>query len=311
MSEQDLEPAIAEPVIGLAGEGDEEIEVHLPFFDRRQWKRRAEILGRIEWVREGNSIRSVMDAGGLARNRAAELVLGDPAWKSTPDETNLSYFPTWQRVSLRLQKALRNWIPELYFKDIARYEDRDAAYPFLVYEASRVCYGRPRTEFAYDVADAETLPMSLRMIGRAMQSALSGVEARLHEAGRPALARRYAPVWHQDILAAVRKRPRKLVELLATDAAVVNAVIDLGTAHSAAAVSVFARTAGAALRSVSGDDMRGLAVRALDEATLELARSFRNSEERGSPKEAQDDGLAIRPTPRSTSSGSGFSKAKT
>jgi hypothetical protein len=114
-----------------------------------------------------------------------------PAWTGAPQECHAAYFQTWQAVSLAAQKALRRWIPEIYFRDPARYEDRGAAFPLLVYAASRPCRGRPRTEFTYDVADTEVLPRALNQIGASLQNVLDTVERTLHACGRPALARRY------------------------------------------------------------------------------------------------------------------------
>jgi len=193
-----------------------------------------------------------------------------PAWINAPDELQPRYFRTWQLVSQALQRALRTWIPETYFGDPARYEDRDAAYPLLVYAASRPCRGRPRTEFTYDVVDEETLPNAYHLIGTSLQAVMAKVERRLHECGRPELARRYAPRWHQDVLRAVQKKPRQFLGLLGDEAAVVNSVIDLGTAHRMQAVKPFAKWATVALRSMYGMDLRPLAFSALEEATRAL-----------------------------------------
>ena len=186
------------------------------------------------------------------------------------------YFHTWQAVSLAVQSALRRWIPEIYFRDPARYEDRDAAFPLLVYAASRPCRGRPRTEFTYDVADEEVLPRALHQIGASLQSVLEPVERRLYDCGRPALARRYAPRWHQDVLRAVQRRPRPLLGLLGDEAAVVNALVGLGSGSKMRAVKPFARAACMALRTSYGEDLRPLALGLLDEATRTLESELRH-----------------------------------
>lgn len=136
------------------------------------------------------------------------------------------------------------------------------AYQFLVYAACRPCYGRPRTEFTFDVADPGTLDSALHNIGRSLAVVLAAVERRLCEAGFPELGRRYAPIWRQDIMRIVKNKPRRLIALLASEAKVVEAVIDLGTAGN---VLRFTRAAGSALRNISGEDMRDLAGRAVDE----------------------------------------------
>jgi hypothetical protein len=273
----DLDPAIRERVKELAGQDDGETVVRLPFLDRRQWRRRTQVLHPIHLVREGDSIRCRLNAAEETRDRAATLALTDAAWKHAPGERDPRCFPVWQRVSVALQKALRSWIPGMYFTAAGRYEERDAAYPMVVYEACRPCFGRPRTEFTYDIADPETLPSAYSMIGRALQTVLARIEKQLYGEGHPALAHRYNPVWYQDILGTVRKRPKRLVELLADEATLINAVIDLGTERSVGAVNRCSKAVNAALRNVYGVDMRILGVRALEEATRVLAEEQTSS----------------------------------
>jgi hypothetical protein len=267
----DLDPAIQHKVAALTAGDTGPLTLQLPFFDRRESRRRAEILRGLTLVREGDVIRGVPATPAAAlRDHAAMLLAADPAWKSAPDEQAPGYFPAWQKVSLTLQKALRKWIPEVYFRDPARYEDRPAAYPLLVYAASRICHGRPRTEFTYDVADPETLPRATHMIGQSLQRVLETTERRLLEEGRPELARRYAPVWYEDVIRAVRAKPRPLIALLGDEAALINAVIDFGSMRRMEAVKPFARSANLALRTIYGDDLRTLAAPLLAEATRAL-----------------------------------------
>jgi hypothetical protein len=267
----ELDAAIRARVVELAGSDNRTLDLYLPFLDSRESHRRAEALRGATLVREGDTIRSVPPtAAAKLRDKAAMLLAMHPAWTGAPDERHAAYFRTWQAVSLAVQKALRCWIPEIYFRDPARYEDRDAAFPLLVYAASRPCRGRPRTEFTYDVADAEVLPRALNQIGASLQNVLASVERGLYDCGRPALARRYAPRWHQDVLRAVQKRPRPLLSLLGDEAAVVNALVDLGSGGKMRAVKPFARSAGMALRSMYGEDLRPLAFRVLEETTRTL-----------------------------------------
>jgi hypothetical protein len=144
----------------------------------------------------------------------------------------------------------------------------------VVYSAARLCHGRPRTEFTYDLSDypdcQATLAAAWKMIGNALQTKLAHVESLLREAGMAALSRRYAPVWYQDMLGAVRKKPRRFVALLAAESALINALIGLGSERSTAAVNHFAKIANWKLRNVYGMDLRGLGVRVLHETTRVL-----------------------------------------
>jgi hypothetical protein len=270
---EDLELPLRERVCELA-QGDR-VTLVLPFLDLREWRRRGEVLRGLTLVREGQVIHSVAPSVGAdLRNRAAYLLATDAAWMNTAGERTPHYFETWQDVSLTLQRSLRQWIPESHFRDIERYEDRDTAYPLVVYAASRICPGRPRTEFTFDLADPDALAESLRMIGRSLREVLAQVEQRLRAANKPALARRYAPVWHEDIRRAVIARPRRLLEVLAREAALIDAVIRLGTSREMTAVKPFAKTTGTALRQMYGHDLRCLGPRILETTTQSLRETI-------------------------------------
>lgn len=208
------------------------------------------------------------------------------AWPTTPLESHPSYFRTWQHVSVALQRGLRVWVPEYYFRDLGRLEDRDAGYTMVVYSACRLFYGHARTEFTYDIADEATLPAAVRAIGCGIERELTRLEARLEASGRAELGRKYSPLWYQDVLATVKKRPRRLVTLLAREAKLIDAVIDLGTQRNRAAARRFAIRANSALRNLGGVDMRGLLPRVLNETTIVLAEQRRESRE-------SDDDLSI------------------
>lgn len=275
-----VEAPIRDRVCELARASSNRIlTLHLPFFNRRQWKRRRETLSRLKLYRQGDAILCDLSKSQKLREKAAGLALADPVWAAAPEESDPDYFAVWQRVSLSLQGSLRRLICWQRFRDAERYEDRPAAYPFLVYEATRLCYGRPRTEFTYDLSDypdcSSTLASAWKLIGRSLQGILAKVEQRLTEAGKPALARRYAPIWYQDIIREVRKRPNACVRLLAHESALINSIIQMGIARNVESVSHFTKTAERSLRKVGGrlegEDMRDLALFALDEATRVLA----------------------------------------
>ena len=271
LAAEELDATIRGRVLELAGAGDRAFNVYLPFLDRRESHRRAEALRAVTLVREGDAIRSVPPTlAAKLRDEAAMLLAMHPAWTGAPHERHPAYFRTWRAVSVAVQKALRCWIPEIYFQDPARYEDRDAAFPLLVYAASRPCRGRPQSEFTYDLADEEVLPRALYQIGASLQGVLETVERGLYDRGFPALARRYAPRWHHDVLRAALRKPRPLLRLLGDEAAVVNALVGLGSGRRMQAVKPFARAASMTLRTMYGEDLRPLAHGLLDVATRTL-----------------------------------------
>jgi len=205
----------------------------------------------------------------------------DPRWINAPTERDSGYFRAWQGVSLALQRWLRDQVAHAYFADLAHFENRPAAYPMIVYQASRLCHGRPRTEFTYDLRDypecLTTLISSWKLTGRAIQAVLKGIEQRLNDAGMAELAHRYAPVWHQDVLVAVQRKPKAYVDLLMAESAVINAAIDLGTERSVEAANRFGKTVHLNLRKVYGMDLQGLGVGTLEEATRVLSQNHVDS----------------------------------
>ncbi|MBV8847098.1 MAG: hypothetical protein JO307_30180 [Bryobacterales bacterium] len=266
-----LDSRIKDRVLELANGDGAEIGIRLPFFDKREWRRREELLSGLTLKRSGNAIVCSLPVSGAVRDHAAQLALFHPAWKTAPRERDDNYFRVWRSVSVRLQAMLRQSIAAEYFTNNARYEDREKAYPMLVYQTARLFHGRPPTDFAYDLSDypecQDTLASTWKMTGNAMQRLLAGIESRLNAAGLPVLARRYAPMWYKDVLVAVQKKSATYIDLIARESMFINAVLDLGTARTAAAVNRFARTTNVALRKVYGMDVRTLALKCLDEAT--------------------------------------------
>jgi hypothetical protein len=199
------------------------------------------------------------------------LVTQRPPWASLPGERDPEYFRTWQRVSIALQKNFRQRASEMYFRDPAKFQNLEPAYMMIVFSACRPYYGHPRHDFTYDVADPRTFHAVWRSLGNALRGALAPVERRLREAGDLELAHRYAAVWHQDILVSVKKRPRPFIRMIALEARLVDAVIDLGTRRGACAALRFQRIAGNTLRNFYGEDMTDLIPALLEEATRILA----------------------------------------
>jgi len=285
----ELEPEIRHRVLALAAletnedyvgdSGGCEISLRLPYLDRREWRKRGEILAGLELERNGDVISFVPSAATVLRDAAATFALTDPAWLGAPESNHPNYFALWRSVSMNLQASLRAWIPEKYFRDIALYEDRETAYPMLAYQAARVCHGHPRGEFTYDFSDYPdcrlTLALAVKMTGKSLQTILAAVERRLSEEGMPELSHRYAPVWYADVAAAVRKKPKLFLTLLGAESAFINALMELSLDRTPAGVHSFSKIANLKLRNVYGMDLRPMGVRALQQATgiLEAAVS--------------------------------------
>jgi hypothetical protein len=201
-------------------------------------------------------------------------VIQQSPWTRSPEERDPSYFRTWQRVSIALQKSFRQRALEIYFHDPSRLQDHETACTMIVFAASRPCYGRPRCDFTYDVADPWTLYSAWRSLGNSVRCVLAPIEKRLRDAGEVALARRYGAVWHEDVLVAVKQHPRPFIRMIAMEARLVEAVIYMGTRRNEAAAIRFHHIALNALGSFYGDDMTELIPCLMEEATRVLAADF-------------------------------------
>lgn len=254
--------------------------LRLPFFDRREEREADQLLAALPFERTGNLIRAMLPPAAVTRDMAATCALADPLWRHAPGERDPEYFPRWQKVSLALQRWLRDQIAEEYFSDPARLEDRVDCYPMIVYQACRPFFGRPRTEFTYDLRDfpwcKETLAASWKLTGRGIQRVMGGLEARLRALGNEQLARRFSPVWFEDVLVAVQRRPKLYADLLAREAAVINAVIDLGTQPNVDSINRSSKIINQQLRKIHGPkhsmDLRALGYGVFEEANRALAQ---------------------------------------
>ncbi|MEO5925932.1 MAG: hypothetical protein ABIR70_19085 [Bryobacteraceae bacterium] len=287
MSAGELPPSIRQRVLELTqsdslAAAPSTFQLRLPFLDRKEERQQDELLAALTYEREGTLIRAVLPHASATRDMAATCALADPLWRSGPSERDLAYFPRWQRVSMALQRWLRDHIVEEYFRDPARLEDRPDCYPMIVYQACRPFFGRPRTEFTYDLRDfpwcEDTLASSWKLTGRGLQRVLAGLEERIRALGNEQLARRYSPVWFEDVLVAVQRRPKLYADLLAREAAIINAVIDLGTQPKVDSVNRSAKIVNQQLRKVHSLEMRSLGCGIFEEATRVLAQQAAGSE---------------------------------
>jgi hypothetical protein len=160
---------------------------------------------------------------------------------STPPERDARHFRTWQRVSVQVQREVRTLAARNFFADEWRAAvNLDHAFTMVVYSSCQPCYGRRPAEFAYDICELATLSTPLRLIGRNMQARLAQISEGFQ--GDPRLKRRFLPVWHADILRTVKSKPRTLIEMLAREASMTSALIDLGIRRDARAGKRFVRS---------------------------------------------------------------------
>jgi hypothetical protein len=152
-------------------------------------------------------------------------------WLAAPDERSPAFFPAFTQVSVAIQKALREHVPNKYFADLAAFRNTKTAYPMLVYQASQPFRGKLRTDLTYDVLNPQTLAVLFRSVKVTLPELLDRMEARLRAADAGELAVRYARKQAPEIVQSVQRlnRSRKcLYILIRSEALLVNALVELG-----------------------------------------------------------------------------------
>lgn len=244
-----------------AGCGD--VEVHLPYFDRKDWKDRFERLAALD-LRVSDEGRLIspcfsdeeltyhqtalaLAAGFTGKSDGDFMLRGyDPAggdtvripgasaflWRHAPIEGDGRYFPVYLRISSALQKRLRGSVPAVYFSAQKRWESVPAAHAMLVYRCSRVFCGRRRGEFAYDLLNPAMEQAACRLTRRPLAAELTRARSMLREMGKPSLAERYSSKYAGEILErvlSIQLERQLLRTLLYGDGCIINAVLELGS----------------------------------------------------------------------------------
>ncbi len=252
------------------------LEVKLPFLSTRDLRRKTEVLKCVTFHREGRWLMPELPLHLQIRTYAADLVWTHPSWIRAGRIKQPFYFRTWRGVSTALQRAMREWIPALFFSDLRSFETLHLAYAMLVYQVSRPFQGTGGYDFTIDLRDyparMDSLELSWRLTGSSLRSKLVEAERRLKEAGRDDLAPHYSPRLYEDVLRDVRRNPKYFIRLVRKEGEFINNMIDLAYLRTPTAICGFSRAVNLYLRSVSGQDMRHLAIPALREATRVLER---------------------------------------
>lgn len=154
----------------------------------------------------------------------------DARWLSLPAERSAAFLPTFARISVALQAALREHVPAVYFHDLARFRDWKSAYPMLVYQASRPFRGRVRTELTYDVLNPRLMAILFRRARTNMIPLLERVEPELRAGGFEEVADYYSLKCAPGIIESVQRLSasrRCLYRLVRSESALVDALVDL------------------------------------------------------------------------------------
>ena len=204
----------------------------------------------------------------------------DACWLSLPAERSAAFLPTFTRISVALQAALREQVPAVYFQVPERFRDWKSAYPMLVYQASRPFRGRVRTELTYDVLNPRLMAILFRRARAKLIPLLEQVEAELRAGGFEDVAQYYSLKRAPGIIDSVQRLSasrRHLYRLIRSEGALVDALVDLSglgrlsTKEQAKRLAAFRKKWQFQLRRLyPGVDFSGLAPALLEAATQSL-----------------------------------------
>ncbi len=149
------------------------------------------------------------------------------AWLRAPGERHPDYFSVYSQVALAVQRALRKWLPLVWFTDIRRYERTARAHALIFYQTTRARASRPR-DFGHELVAPDRAGLAGPWAAPQLANALAKVEPALRAAGRDDLARLYAPKLAPAILRRIVRDPRLINRLLSSEQFVIDRLVRLG-----------------------------------------------------------------------------------
>lgn len=235
-------------------------------------------LNEVPWPDAKGEARLVITAPG-------DLVL---AWSRTPQPSTTEFDAAISRVSLTLQSLMRRWLPALYFASPKRYADIGAAWPLLVYAASRPYRSRGRRDYTYDAMDARSVQAAAASAAASLPSMIATARRILSDAGFERRARFYDPADPRSVIDGAVRRPQ-FAALLSADAFLVQDMVRIAETgrelrsgwgkDPRTAARLLARDGGYFIKAFhgrlkrlyAGNEMLGLGSLVLVEATAALA----------------------------------------
>lgn len=113
------------------------------------------------------------------------------AWAASPHPRQPDFGPAFERVSIRLQRLLRRWVPALWLNHVDRFAMLEIAYPLAVYAATPPRVAGPESGFTYDTTLCWSVMRARKGAAAALPDVLAAIEQRLQSAGQPRLAEYY------------------------------------------------------------------------------------------------------------------------
>ena len=120
-----------------------------------------------------------------------QLMIPAECWFDAPRSTSRNYFNTFADVAHALHQAVRDELPGMFFADPAKLADCTAAYPMLVFKASRTCRNR-QNQCCWDVLDTDGMSNFFRFALRNLGAGLKYVRGLAANSGKTEIAAAYA-----------------------------------------------------------------------------------------------------------------------
>lgn len=185
-----------------------------------------------------------------------DLVL---SWTSTPHHSTPEFADAMSRISVAVQLLMRRWLPAIYFADPKRYQDIGAAWPLLVYAASRPYRTTGRRDYAYDAMNRDSIAAAASSAALELPHLLAGAHSKLSAAGLTGRLRFFESNRPGEIISDALRRPQ-FASLLSADAFLVQDMVRLAET-------------GRELRSIWSRDPRTVVRRLSSEGTF-FVRAF-------------------------------------
>jgi hypothetical protein len=237
-----------------------QIELFLPYLDRKDWKFPARVLARarihsnlagqifVGWPARDyveNTLRVATFAAIDKTSSASSFTVshtGPPdefgteimrqipgnyltMWLDAPGDRDSMYGPVYGEIALVVQKLLREELPRRWFSKSERYARFADSFAILVYKCSRPFVGKTRTEFSYEFQLNKSMRRFFRTAAQALPAELNRIQPAL---ARASCAETYHRKATRAIIDAVQTRRQHLDRLMSAESTIIECFIEFG-----------------------------------------------------------------------------------
>ncbi len=150
------------------------------------------------------------------------------AWVRVAHRRDGEFLDQFRGVSSAVQRALRLWLPYLYFHDPARYLKADYANAYMVHAGLPLHPSRRKTQLAFHILEPDKVLRSLRRASRPLAEHFTRAAARLSAAGLP-VDERFRAAAVPGVMQEMRKMPRVFAALLALESFLVEECVQFAS----------------------------------------------------------------------------------